>query len=57
MTVEESEAMKQKLRIKTEFYCGGFRDEQSLTCKQTDLAGLIGFCLETAENEDVGEDS
>ena len=55
--MEESEAMKQKLRIKTEFYCGGFRDEQSLSCKQTDLAGLIGFCLETAEKDDVGEDS
>ena len=28
-----------------------------LTELQTNLTGLIGFCLETAEKEDVGEDS
>ena len=28
-----------------------------LTESQTNLTGLIGFCFETAEKDDVGEDS
>ena len=53
--LQESDAMK------TIFEFESFRvlefQKTLLTESQTNLTGLIGFCLETAEKEDVGEDS